>query len=346
VAAAVVMRARRPRAADAVAWLGLVVAGIAMVGLLELVGDSEPLFGRADVPPVAIQSVALLFVSAVAIEFLVGDRAGAVWALWGEGSLRSSMLRRFVLPIPVIVAGPLAAVVIALENDNGNQDDARLAAQVGVGMVVALLVAASVVGNEVAQRIARSLGTMRDSASKIAAGDLSTPVISEGSDEIAELTRHVEAMRRSLQRGSHYDAVVRDASRAVSRAHDLAAAFAAFGRVIEAEVPFDRASLAVAEPASGEHVIVAVFGPKGWRIPVGVTLPVLGDVGRQVRAGETVYEEDVGARGDNEPYDVLLARGVRSFVVVPVMVAADTRMLFSFACEHADGFTEIGRAHV
>ena len=115
---------------------------------------------------------------------------------------------------------------------------------------------------------------------------------------------------------------------AVERAVELAGAFATFGKVVNARVPFDRAAFAVSEQQGFR--LAAACGPEDGRIPIGTLVPVHGRVAAALNRGRSLHVVDT-ASGDEDVDRYLLDRGIRSYTAVPIRAEGRAHALVGFS---------------
>jgi signal transduction histidine kinase/ActR/RegA family two-component response regulator len=122
---------------------------------------------------------------------------------------------------------------------------------------------------------------------------------------------------------------------AVERAVELAGAFAAFGKVVNSRVAFDRAGFAVSEPQGFR--LAATCGPEDGRIPIGTLVPVNGRVAAALDTGRPLHVVDT-ALGDEDVDRYFLDRGIRSYAAVPIRAAGRAHALVGFSSLTPDAF--------
>jgi signal transduction histidine kinase/DNA-binding NarL/FixJ family response regulator len=124
---------------------------------------------------------------------------------------------------------------------------------------------------------------------------------------------------------------------AVERALELAGGFAAFGKVVRARVPFDRAGFAVSD--DGGFRLHAVCGPEDGRIPVGTVVPIGGRVAATLDKGRSLRVVDT-AETDEKLDRYFLDRGIRSYGAVPIRAAGRAQAVVGFSSRQRAAFGE------
>lgn len=134
-------------------------------------------------------------------------------------------------------------------------------------------------------------------------------------------------------------ALVAEAARVVALAADLPAAVEAFGELVRSRVEFDRLSFNLRAQDTIFQVL-AVWGPEGWRFPEGQRISVASESHwASYRAGRAAWSEDTAAT-DVEPVDRdLHARGIRSYVSVPILTTGEVRFLVNFTSTKPRAFS-------
>jgi signal transduction histidine kinase/CheY-like chemotaxis protein len=101
-----------------------------------------------------------------------------------------------------------------------------------------------------------------------------------------------------------------------------------------------RASVTVFDPDTGEGEWLAVEPPAPTRLPTGGRFPLamVGDLGA-LRRGEAVAFEDVASARDLPFADVMLAEGIRAFLVVPLVVGDELIGSLNFGAERPGPFS-------
>lgn len=337
---ALVIEAWRPGRARAVAWLSAAALAVTVVAATELAGSSQQLFGLLGSSRVAVSAVVFVGLLAVAVQVAVSERAGAVRALWVEPSLRASMLRAFVLPLPLVAAAPIV-ICTALVN-RADPGAGRLVSELGTATLAALVFVNAWLGSRVAARMTRPLVAMATGAEQIAEGDLgsamsradtpggrgSTEVA--GEDEIGRLAAAFERMRADLRSQAHARRVINEARARASAAPDLASAFDAFVDRMGVGIDFDRATYLRPDETgdfrtetSATPATKLVFGEPPGELDLARSPRPLGP--------ESVVIDDIHALPDDAGVNRLTAAGTRSLLTVPIVAGGEVRALFTFA---------------
>jgi signal transduction histidine kinase len=126
-------------------------------------------------------------------------------------------------------------------------------------------------------------------------------------------------------------------ARALGSSLELEQAFSAFIRELRGLVPFDRAAIVLAEAGRARVMATAGEGADETFAP-GTSRPIEGSILEDVLAGDTVYREDMSDKRHPEE-DALLALGLRSRVVAPLLLGPRAIGMMSLARKGTDSFT-------
>ena len=342
---ALLFDAWRPQWARTVAWVSAAATAITIVAATELAGSSQQLFGLLGTSRVALPAVVFLGLTAVAVHVAVSDRAGAVRALWVEPSVRASMLRVFVLPLPVIAAAPIVVCTVLV--NQAHPGAGHIVSELGTATLAALVFVNAWVGYRVAARMTRPLAAMATGAEQIAEGDLGSDPsgvalpdggrvgIDLAADEIGQLAGAFDRMRADLQSQARARRVINEARARASTAPDLASAFAAFVDRLGLDVYFDRASY-FRPSETGEFLAEASAAPKSKIVAAGSLPGELTSIDlahpAQALGPESVVIDDIDALPeDARTSRQVTAPGMRSLLTVPTVAGSEVRALFTFA---------------
>ncbi len=148
-----------------------------------------------------------------------------------------------------------------------------------------------------------------------------------------------EGLRDELGRRADLLDAANRCARALSSSLDLDEAFGEFIRELRGLVPFDRMAIVLAE--SGAARVIATAGNQaGDVMPPGTVLPLERNLLAEVIAnGTTVYREDMAEPRYAEE-EHLVALGVRSRVVAPLLVGARSVGLISVGRGEPNAFEE------
>ncbi len=148
-----------------------------------------------------------------------------------------------------------------------------------------------------------------------------------------------EGLRDELGRRADLLDAANRCARALSSSLDLDEAFGEFIRELRGLVPFDRMAIVLAE--SGAARVIATAGNQaGDVMPPGTVLPLERNLLAEVIAnGTTVYREDMAEPRYAEE-EQLVALGVRSRVVAPLLVGARSVGLISVGRGEPNAFEE------
>jgi signal transduction histidine kinase len=303
------------------AWVRLAAVGFA---LLEVVVFKE------DYPPGyeawALAVTAFLAAGAVALLVLAYRASRQAWHTIGFGALAFDSAVaygyifvyafdvrtvRMLVFVPLVEAAmryglrgglavpALSAVVLALHEawrvdrfDPGGYEIDNVTFPVGVQLIVGVVVGSLV----------KSLRESRASA--------------------ATRATEAEALRDELGRRADILDATNRCARALSSSLEINQAFAAFIRELRGLVPFDRTAIVLLE--DGQLRVLATAGEAAETVfPPGTVRPIERSALSEVRAGETLYREEMTDRRFDEE-DEFLALGLRSRVLVPLLSGLET----------------------
>lgn len=154
------------------------------------------------------------------------------------------------------------------------------------------------------------------------------------SQNFTAILRDISA-RKDVEAAEHkraeQDALVATGVQVISLAPDLPSAIHAFAESVAPAVGAERVSLALHD--SGDVFRIAGSGgPAGWRMGVGETIEVKGaSTWSRFRAGLPVVVEDTAETSDEPVNRILLQRGIRSYVSVPIVAGGEVTALLSFS---------------
>ncbi|HEX9775995.1 MAG TPA: ATP-binding protein [Actinomycetota bacterium] len=317
----------RPTARSALLGLSMANGIVIALAFVDLAG--RPLARPAGGLLISAGELILLAFAAVAIQLVLSDRVGAFHSLFVDRSVRSSLLRGFALPIPLITIGPLVAAVVLLQHLVDDPAGARIVARIGAATVVALIAAATLIGRSLADRFVAHLTEISDAAGAVAEGDFEHHVPADAPGELGELVRHFEAMRSSLADRAGIEAFIGHARRRIIAAPDIREGARALGDAAAAVVAFDRTSFAFRRP-DGAFELVAVREPAGWLFPADVTLPESITTWPGAEAGELAWSDDTLEPGQDPIAGAFAALGTRSFLALPSVTRSTVHGLVLF----------------
>ena len=152
--------------------------------------------------------------------------------------------------------------------------------------------------------------------------------------------RAAEAERLRDELGHRVDVLeaANRCARALGASLELDEAFGAFIRELRGLVPFDRTAVVLVEGATARTVAVAGRGAEEV-FPAGSSGPIAGSVLEPVLAGQIVVRSDLRERAYPED-EQLLALGLRSELVAPLVLSARTIGMLSLSRSEPDAFSE------
>jgi signal transduction histidine kinase/HAMP domain-containing protein len=352
---ALLAEAWQPGRARAVAWVSAAAAAVTVVAATELAGSSQQLFGLLGSSRVALSGVVFLGLIAVAIQAALSDRAGAVRALWVDPSVRASVLRIFVLPLPLIAVPPI--VICTAIINRAHPGAGRIVSELGTAMLATLVFVNAWVGYRFAARMTRPLAAMAAGAGHVAEGDLQSalsaiapsaagaaalPDDRAGQDEIGQLSAAFDRMRADLESQARARWLINEARARASAEPDLAGAFGAFVNQLGAGIDFGRATY-FRPKDTGDFVTEASAAPATKLLraggEVGESTPADGAPPARMIGPESIVIDDVEALPDdtgvrhwlNDP-------GMRSLLTVPTVAGGEVRALFTFSSDRPGVF--------
>lgn len=155
-----------------------------------------------------------------------------------------------------------------------------------------------------------------------------------GSERAAEAERLRDALGRRVD---VLEAANRSA-RALGSSLEIAPAFGAFIREVRGVVPFDRTAIVMIEGETARTIATAGRGANEV-FPPGSSGPLHGSVLERVQDGETVLRTDL-AQVDYPEDRHLLALGLRSELIAPLLLGARPIGMISLSRAEVDAFTE------
>jgi signal transduction histidine kinase len=152
--------------------------------------------------------------------------------------------------------------------------------------------------------------------------------------------RAAEAERLRDELGHRVDVLetANRCARALASSLELAEAFGAFIRELRGLVPFDRTAIVLVEGDTATTMATAGSGGADT-FPPGSVGPLRGSVLEQVLEGQIVVRRDLAVR-EYPADEQLLALGLRSEVVAPLLLGARTIGMLSLARNQPDAFSE------
>jgi signal transduction histidine kinase len=152
--------------------------------------------------------------------------------------------------------------------------------------------------------------------------------------------RAAEAERLRDELGHRVDVLetANRCARALGSSLELDEAFGAFIRELRGLVPFERTAIVLVEGNTATTMATAGRG-SGDVFPPGNSDPIEGSLLERVLDGKIVVRRDLTER-DSPADDQLLALGLRSELVTPLLVGARTIGMLSLSREQADAFSE------
>ncbi|HEU5477408.1 MAG TPA: ATP-binding protein [Gaiellaceae bacterium] len=180
---------------------------------------------------------------------------------------------------------------------------------------------------------------------RILVGMLSGIVVGRLRDAITAERRRAEARANEAERlrdelGHRVDVLetANRCARALGSSLELDEAFGAFIRELRGLVPFDRTAIVLVEDETATTMATAGRG-SGQIFPPGNTDPIRGSLLERVLDGKMLVRRDLTER--QYPADeALLALGLRSELVTPLLLGARTIGMLSLSRERPDAFSE------
>jgi signal transduction histidine kinase len=153
-------------------------------------------------------------------------------------------------------------------------------------------------------------------------------------------SRAAEAERLRDELGHRVDVLetANRCARALGSSLELDEAFGAFIRELRGLVPFERTAIVLVEGDTATTMATAGRGA-GEVFPPGNSDPIEGSLLEQVLEGRMIVRRDLGGR-DYPADERLLALGLRSEVVTPLLLGARTIGMLSLSRDRVDAFSE------
>ena len=185
----------------------------------------------------------------------------------------------------------------------------------------------------------------RSALVRILVGMLSGIVVGRLRDAITAERRRAEARANEAERlrdelGHRVDVLetANRCARALGSSLELDEAFGAFIRELRGLVPFDRTAIVLVEDETATTMATAGRG-SGQIFPPGNTDPIRGSLLERVLDGKLLVRRDLTER--QYPADeALLALGLRSELVTPLLLGARTIGMLSLSRERPDAFSD------
>jgi signal transduction histidine kinase len=161
-----------------------------------------------------------------------------------------------------------------------------------------------------------------------------------GAERVRAEERAAEAERLRDELGHRVDVLetANRCARALGSSLELDEAFGAFIRELRGLVPFDRTAIVLVEDATATTMATAGRGA-GEVFPPGNADPIKGSLLERVLEGRVIVRRDLNER-DSPADEQLLALGLRSELVAPLLLGARTIGMLSLSRERADAFSE------
>lgn len=155
---------------------------------------------------------------------------------------------------------------------------------------------------------------------------------------VEERVREAEALRDAFGRRVDVLEAANRCARALASSLELEDAFGAFIRELRGVVPFERTAIVLVEDETATTMATAGRGA-GETFPPGSAGPLHGSVLERILDGRIVVRRDL-AETEYPEDELLVALGLRSELVAPLMLAARPIGMLSLARERPDGFSE------
>ena len=153
-----------------------------------------------------------------------------------------------------------------------------------------------------------------------------------------ERTAEAERLRDQLGRRVDILEAANRCARALGSSLEVEQAFGAFVREVRGLVPFERTALVLVE-GDGARTIASAGRGASDVFPPGTSGPLRGTVLDRVLAGEVVVRRDL-ADAQYGVDDALVALGLRSELVAPLLIGARAIGMISLSRDEVDAFSE------
>jgi signal transduction histidine kinase len=213
------------------------------------------------------------------------------------------------------------------------------------GLVGGVLAGAVMTGSTIAIDVIGPGLQWRTAFARVLVGVLAGLVIGRLRDTIGSERRQVELRAAEAERlrdelGHRVDVLetANRCARALGSSLELDEAFGAFIRELRALVPFDRTAIVLVEGDTATTIATAGRGAEEI-FPPGYNGPIGGSVLERVLDGHIVVRRDLADREYPED-EQLLALGLRSELVAPLLLGARTIGMLSLSRERTGAFSE------
>jgi signal transduction histidine kinase len=161
-----------------------------------------------------------------------------------------------------------------------------------------------------------------------------------GAERARAEARAAEAERLRDELGHRVDVLetANRCARALGSSLELDEAFGAFIRELRGLVPFERTAIVLVEDATATTMATAGRG-SGEVFPPGNADPIEGSLLERVLEGKVIVRRDLDQR-DSPADEQLLALGLRSELVAPLLLGARTIGMLSLSRDRPDAFSE------
>jgi signal transduction histidine kinase len=213
------------------------------------------------------------------------------------------------------------------------------------GLVGGLLGGAVMTGGTIAIDVIGPGLQWRSAFARVLVGVLSGLVIGRLRDTLGAERRRAEARAAEAERlrdelGHRVDVLetANRCARALGSSLDLDEAFGAFIRELHGLVPFERTAIVLVDGETATTMATAGLGANEV-FPPGNTGPIEGSVLARVVDGRIIVRRDLTEREFPED-ELLLALGLRSELVAPLLLGARTIGMLSLSRDRPDAFSE------
>jgi signal transduction histidine kinase len=219
------------------------------------------------------------------------------------------------------------------------------AAALRFGLVGGVVGGAVMTGSTIAIDVLGPGLQWRTAFARVLVGMLAGIVVGRLRDTITAERRRVETRAREAERlrdelGHRVDVLetANRCARALGSSLELDEAFGAFIRELRGLVPFERTAIVLVEDETATTMATAGKGA-GQVFPPGNTDPIRGSLLERVLEGKLVMRRDIADR--QYPADeALLALGLRSELVAPLLLGARTIGMLSLSRDRPDAFSD------
>jgi signal transduction histidine kinase len=315
-------------------WLLLLRAALVVVGFVTVAVTSEPASYRAWAWAVSGVFAAMTALDAVFATVELGPAArtrARVAAIAGDALIAIGYVAVFSYqpgqPYRALYLIPIAEAALRF------------------GLVGGFATAIAMVGATIGIDAAQGSTAANAIAVRVLVGGLAGVIVGRLRDDLAaervaveERVHEAETLRDALGRRADVLEAANRCARALASSLELEEAFGAFIRELRGVVPFERTAIVLVEDETATTMATAGRGANEL-FPPGNVGPLRGSVLERILGGQMVVRRDL-AENEYPEDERLVALGLRSELVAPLMLAARPIGMVSLARARVDAFSE------